>query len=448
VILGDEMGLGKTAQCISVMEHVRTCLLKAPRPFLVIAPLTTLGHWKREMEKWTDMNVVVLDGNAEDRRICQETEFYFSSKGLGKGPAKFDVLLVSFETARRMTDLMGSFEWALCVVDEAHKLKDVNSQTTRSVMDVPYEWLLLLTGTPIQNNVRELFGMMHVLDKETYPSWEEFQDEFCDGGREVDAEQVMRLRDVLKPRMLRRMKEDVETIPAKEEIVVWVELTPEQRNYYRAIYEKQVHVLLEGSKSKNVPQLRNLCMELRKVCNHPFLCDGLEEDFVDKRTKAITAGFEKASLVAMEKGLPPPPVPLPPTQLDLLTSSSGKMTLIAKLLPKLKAQGKKVLIFSQFTIVLDLLEDYMHMKEYEFERLDGSTSQTDRQLGIDRFNTEGQGFVYLLSTRAGGMGITLTAADTAVIYDSDWNPQNDLQGTASRVSQIPPPCLMPLCDVH
>jgi chromodomain-helicase-DNA-binding protein 7 len=112
------------------------------------------------------------------------------------------------------------------------------------------------------------------------------------------------------------------------------------------------------------------------------------------------------------------------------------MTLIAKLLPKLKAQGKKVLIFSQFTIVLDLLEDYMHMKEYEFERLDGSTSQTDRQLGIDRFNTEGQGFVYLLSTRAGGMGITLTAADTAVIYDSDWNPQNDLQGTASRVSQI------------
>ena len=297
------MGLGKTAQCISVMEHVRTCLLKAPRPFLVIAPLTTLGHWKREMEKWTDMNVVVLDGNAEDRRICQETEFYFSSKGLGKGPAKFDVLLVSFETARRMTDLMGSFEWALCVVDEAHKLKDVNSQTTRSVMDVPYEWLLLLTGTPIQNNVRELFGMMHVLDKETYPSWEEFQDEFCDGGREVDAEQVMRLRDVLKPRMLRRMKEDVETIPAKEEIVVWVELTPEQRNYYRAIYEKQVHVLLEGSKSKNVPQLRNLCMELRKVCNHPFLCDGLEEDFVDKRTKAITAGFEKASLVAMEKGL-------------------------------------------------------------------------------------------------------------------------------------------------
>jgi hypothetical protein len=143
VILGDEMGLGKTAQCISVMEHVRTTLLRAPRPFLVIAPLTTLGHWKREMEKWTDMNVVVLDGNAEDRRVCEETEFYFSSKGKGKGPAKFDVLLISFETARRLTDLIASFEWAMCVVDEAHKLKDVNSQTTRCVMDIPYEWLLV-----------------------------------------------------------------------------------------------------------------------------------------------------------------------------------------------------------------------------------------------------------------------------------------------------------------
>jgi len=431
VILGDEMGLGKTAQCISVMEHVRTTLLRAPRPFLVVAPLTTLGHWKREMEKWTNMNVVVLDGNAEDRRVCEETEFYFSSKGRGKGPAKFDVLLVSFETARRLTDTVASFEWALCVVDEAHKLKDVNSQTTQSVMDIPYEWLLLLTGTPIQNNVRELFGMMHVLDPEAYPSWEEFQERFCDGGKEVDATQVMRLRDVLKPRMLRRMKEDVETIPAKEEIVVWVELTPEQRNYYRAIYEKQVHVLLEGAKAKHVPQLRNLCMELRKVCNHPFLCDGLESDYGEKKRKALAASAERAKALAVEKGLAaPPPPPAEPTPLELLVGSSGKMTLVAKLLPKLKSQGKKVLIFSQFTIVLDLLEDYLHEMSYEFERLDGSTSQADRQAGIDRFNRDGSGFVYLLSTRAGGMGITLTAADTAVIYDSDWNPQNDLQAMA------------------
>ncbi|EEH53936.1 SNF2 super family, partial [Micromonas pusilla CCMP1545] len=412
VILGDEMGLGKTAQCIAVMEHVRTKHLAAPRPFLVVAPLTTLGHWKREMEKWTDMNVVTLDGTARDREVCQETEFYFESRG-AKGPAKFDVLLISFETARRLTELIAEFQWALCVVDEAHKLKDVNSMTTQAVMDIGYDWLLLLTGTPIQNNVKELFGMMHVLDPVQYPSWEEFQNEHCGGqDREVDADQVMQLRKVLQPRMLRRMKEDVETIPAKEEIVVWVELTAEQRAYYRMIYEKQVHVLMEGNKSKNVPQLRNLCMELRKVCNHPFLCDG---------------AAAKAAADAAAAGVAPPTPPAPPTSLDLLTGASGKMVLVAKLLAKLKSEGKKVLIFSQFTIVLDILEDYLGMMKYEYERLDGSTSQADRQAGIDRFNQDGQGFVYLLSTRAGGMGITLTAADTAIIYDSDWNPQNDLQ---------------------
>jgi len=192
------------------MEHVRTTQLRAPRPFLVIAPLTTLGHWKREIEKWTDMNVVLMDGNAKDREIVESTEFWFPGKAPGKGPAKFDVLLASFETARRLTELIASFEWAACVCDEAHKLKDVNSLTTKAVMEIGYDWLLLLTGTPIQNNVKELFGIMHVLDPEKYPSWEHFQDTMLDGGgKEVDAEQVMRLREVLKPRMLRRMKEDV-----------------------------------------------------------------------------------------------------------------------------------------------------------------------------------------------------------------------------------------------
>ena len=400
---------------------------RAPRPFLVIAPLTTLGHWTREMEKWTDMNVVVLDGNAEDRRVCEETEFYFSSKGKGKGPAKFDVLLISFETARRLTDLIASFEWAMCVVDEAHKLKDVNSQTTRCVMDIPRVAAVAHWDAHPEQRARVVRDDARV-GPGVDPSWEAFQDALRRrkrSGRPAGDASARRS----ETRMLRRMKEDVETIPAKEEIV-WVELTPEQRNYYRAIYEKQVHVLLEGAKAKHVPQLRNLCMELRKVCNHPFLCDGLEADYGEKKRKALALVAEKAAAAAAEKGLAPPPLPAEPTPLELLTGSSGKMTLIAKLLPKLKSQGKKVLIFSQFTIVLDLLEDYLHEMSYEFERLDGSTSQAERQAGIDRFNADGRGFVYLLSTRAGGMGITLTAADTAVIYDSDWNLQNDLQAMA------------------
>ena len=409
VILGDEMGLGKTAQCISVMEYVRTNLLRRRQPMCVVAPLTTLGHWKREVEKWTDMNVVVFDGSAADREVCAEHEFYVQ----GTRRVKFDVMLVSFENVRKNVEMFERFSWAVCVVDEAHKLKDVNSQTTLSVTSLRYDWLLLLTGTPIQNNIKELYGMLHILDPRQFDSWEDFQDEFCDEAGDVDAEQVLRLRELLKPRMLRRMKEDVEKIPAKEEIVVWVEMTAQQRGYYRALYENQIHVLLEGSKVKSVPQLRNLSMELRKVCNHPFLCNGLEEDYTSKRLAA-----------AEEKG------ETPPTALRLITEGSGKMGLLAKLLAKLKRDGHKVLIFSQFTMVLDLIQDFMTASGYDTERLDGNTSAEDRQAGIDRFNTEGAGFAYLLSTRAGGMGITLTSADTAIIFDSDWNPQNDLQAMA------------------
>ncbi len=409
VILGDEMGLGKTAQCISVMEYARTKLLRRRQPMCVVAPLTTLGHWKREMEKWTDMNVIVYDGSGADRELCAEHEFYVQ----GTRSVKFDVMLVSFENVRRNTELFEQFSWAMVVVDEAHKLKDINSQTTASVTALRYDWLLLLTGTPIQNNIKELFGMLHILDPRQFDSWEDFQDEYCDASGDVDAEQVLRLREVLKLRMLRRMKEDVEKIPAKEEVVVWVELTAQQRAYYRALYENQIHVLLEGQKVKSVPQLRNLSMELRKICNHPFLCDGLEQDYTDKRLAAAAEKGETA-----------------PTPLQLLTEGSGKMGLLSKLLAKLKRDGHKVLIFSQFTTVLDLIQDFMNASGYETERLDGSTSAENRQAGIDRFNTEGQGFVYLLSTRAGGMGITLTSADTAIIFDSDWNPQNDLQAMA------------------
>ena len=409
VILGDEMGLGKTAQCISVIEYVRKNLIRRRQPVCVVAPLTTLGHWKREMEKWTDMNAVVYDGSAADREMCAEHEFFIP----GTRRVKFDVMLVSFENVRRNTELFEQFSWAMCVVDEAHKLKDVNSQTTLSVTALRYDWLLLLTGTPIQNNIKELYGMLHILDPRQFHSWEDFQDEFCDESGDVDAEQVMRLRELLKPRMLRRMKEDVEKIPAKEEVVVWVELTAQQRGYYRALYENQIHVLLEGSKVKSVPQLRNLSMELRKVCNHPFLCDGLEEDYTNKRLAACA-----------EKG------DQPPNALQLLVEGSGKMGLLAKLLAKLKRDGHKVLIFSQFTMVLDLIQDFMNASGHETERLDGNTSAENRQAGIDRFNTPGAGFAYLLSTRAGGMGITLTSADTAIIFDSDWNPQNDLQAMA------------------
>jgi len=187
-----------------------------------------------------------------------------------------------------------------------------------------------------------------------------------------------------------------------------VELTKEQKAYYLAIYENRIAVMLAGNKSNNVPQMRNVAMELRKICNHPFLCKGLEDDFIARR---ISEG--KSTL----------PV-------DLLVQSSGKMVLVDKLLTKLKAGGHKVLIFSQFTMMLDLLEPYLEGRGHMYERLDGSTPPLERQAAIDRFSSDPNDFVFMLSTKAGGVGITLTSADTTIIFDSDWNPQNDLQAMA------------------
>ncbi|KAL0045080.1 hypothetical protein WJX82_007731 [Trebouxia sp. C0006] len=415
-ILGDEMGLGKTAQSISTLEFQRQ-LCDIPGPFLIVAPLTTLGHWQREVETWTSMNVVLYNGSAADREIIRVHEFRYKSSSSYKGKTtraaagrlKFNVLLASYEMVRKDRKVFQDIDWETVIIDEAHRLKNTTSDTRAAVAGMTIQWLLLLTGTPVQNNMRELFGLMNLLDDEKYGDEEEFFEKFGGDKEAISLEQVQALQEELRPILLRRMKEDVENLPEKEEVVVWVQLTHQQRAYYKALYSNQIGALLSGCNAKNLPNLRNLAMELRKVCCHPFLCNGLEEDFAVKRHAGGDAGSE----------------------LDLLVQSSGKMLLLHKLLPKLKAEGHKVLIFSQFKIMMDVLEDSLRLRKYPVERIDGSVSSRDRQAAIDRYSkNEADSFVFLLSTRAGGQGITLTAADTVIIYDSDWNPQNDLQAMA------------------
>jgi superfamily II DNA/RNA helicase len=203
------------------------------------------------------------------------------------------------------------------------------------------------------------------------------------------------------------MKENVEkSIAPKEETIVEVELTTLQKKYYRAIYERNFTFLRKGNKSSNMPSLLNVMMELRKCCNHPYLIKGVEQNETEHLTLREQI-YHK------------------------LIEASGKMVLIDKLLPKLKAGGHKVLIFSQMVRVLDILEDYLVWKGYTHERLDGRIRGNDRQAAIDRFSKpDSDRFVFLLCTRAGGLGINLTAADTVIIFDSDWNPQNDVQAQA------------------
>ena len=302
--------------------------------------------------------------------------------------------------------------WRCCVLDEAHRLKNKNSKITEFLKAYTMEHKVLLTGTPLQNSLDELWALLNFLEPERFDSDREFQAAY---GNMSSAADVEKLQLILKPLMLRRLKEDVEkSIPVKEETIVEVELTTTQKKWYRSILEKNFSWLKQGAKRNNVPQLMNTMMELRKCCIHPWLLNGAEDQILME----VNAGD------SLER------------HMKAMVQSSGKMVLIDKLLTKLKLGGHKVLIFSQMTKCLDLIQEYLRSKSWAFERIDGGVRGEYRQASIDRFSAPGSdSFVFLLCTRAGGVGINLTAADTCIIFDSDWNPQNDLQAQ-SRIHRI------------
>ena len=254
-----------------------------------------------------------------------------------------------------------------------------------------------------------MWALLNFADPNKFDNLEEFIAKF---GDLKNVKQVAKLHDTLKPYLLRRIKEDVEkSLPPKEETIVEVALTSIQKRFYRAIFEKNTAYLYKGLKASNQPSLMNVMMELRKCCNHPYLVRGVEERVVAE----ITAEEKQVEAILMKK----------------LIECSGKLVLLDKLLPRLFSQGHKVLIFSQMVRVLNLLEDFLKFRGYAFERLDGSSRSSDRKEAVERFcKPSANKFIMLLSTKAGGLGLNLTAADTVIIFDSDWNPQNDLQAQA------------------
>lgn len=238
-ILGDEMGLGKTAQSIAVLEHQRQ--FGQGGTFLIVAPLTTLGHWQREIETWTTMDVVVYAGSSSDRAVIQKYDLWVPGPGRKRDrQVKPDVILTSFDTLLRDRTLFQEIYFDSVIIDEAHRLKSTGSATRQAVQGLHVEWLLLLTGTPVQNNMRELYGLLNLLDPVTFDSEESFLEDYGDERVGMSPQQVRALQEVLRPILLRRMKEDVENLPEKEEVIIWTELTKEQRAYYKAIYENQI----------------------------------------------------------------------------------------------------------------------------------------------------------------------------------------------------------------
>uniref|UniRef100_A0A6B2EIQ7 Putative snf2 family dna-dependent atpase n=1 Tax=Phlebotomus kandelakii TaxID=1109342 RepID=A0A6B2EIQ7_9DIPT len=408
-ILADEMGLGKTIQSLTFIHSVYEFGIRGP--FLVIAPLSTIPNWQREFEAWTDMNVIVYHGSVTSKQMIQEYEFYYKNDSgkVNKDFTKFNVLITTFEMI--VTDYadLRVFNWRVCVIDEAHRLKNRNCKLLEGLRQLNLEHRVLLSGTPLQNNVSELFSLLNFLEPSQFASSDEFLKEFGSLKTEVEVE---KLQALLKPMMLRRLKDDVEkSLAPKEETIVEVELTNIQKKYYRGILEQNFSFLTKGTTTANIPNLMNTMMELRKCCIHPYLLNGAEDQiqYEYKNTNGEDADAYYKNLIY----------------------SSGKMVLIDKLLPKLKANGHRVLIFSQMVRCLDILEDYLMYRKYPFERIDGRIRGDLRQAAIDRYcKPDSDRFVFLLCTKAGGLGINLTAADTVIIYDSDWNPQNDLQAQA------------------
>ena len=413
-ILADEMGLGKTAQIVSLLSDL-SINEGIDGPFLVVAPLSTLPHWRNEFEKWSELNTVIYHGDKETRQLIKNTEFnVFDNKTRKLVPnrVQFDVLVTNYESLYNEFNIFEKIEWRYVIFDEAHKLKNPSGQLYQKVERLAFEHCTMLTGTPIQNNLEELWGLLHLLHPERFDNLEEFSAKY---GEVSNSEQVKEIQAIIKPLMLRRKKSDVEkSIAPKEETIVDIELTRVQKKFYRAFLSENANTLLSQITGGALNSLQNLMMQLRKVCNHPYLIKGAEESVLKEKRE------DPASKDKTEEQL----------ELESMIMASGKLVFIDKLLPKLKEGHHKVLIFSQMVRVLAIIERFLIAKNYKYERLDGSVGENERSASIDRFNNDPEEFVFLLSTKAGGVGINLTAADTVIIYDSDWNPQNDIQAEA------------------
>jgi SNF2 family DNA or RNA helicase len=421
----------QTIQSAAFLQELQTQPAAQIRgPFLIVAPLSLVTQWQSELKAWApDLNVILYHGSADAREFLVQQEFYFTDQFMSKAVAvklkklhvtKFHVLITTYEVALKDMAVLSKIIWKTLIVDEAHRLKNHKARLFEELASVPRDHCVLLTGTPIANATEELWSLLHFANPRTFDDRDDFVEKF---GEMKDANQVNKLHALLKPYLLRRVKEDVEkSLPRKEETILEVSLTPIQKTFYKAIYERNTSFLFKGAKPNNAPSLMNVMMELRKCCNHPFLIKGAEERILNDAAAKV-AGKNDGSNIDYSALFR-----------EQLIKSSGKMVLIEKLLQKLFDGGHKVLIFSQMVRVLDLLEELLKIKKYKYERLDGTTSASSRLHAVERFKKKSlQRFVMLLSTRAGGLGLNLTQADQIIIFDSDWNPQNDLQAMARYV---------------
>ncbi|KAM0680389.1 putative DNA helicase ino80 [Glugoides intestinalis] len=510
-ILADDMGLGKTIQSIALLCHLSE-FERVSGPFLIITPSSTLHNWSTEFSRFVpSFKVLNYWGSVQER------------KDMRKNLKKYNVVVTSYQIAVSDELIIAKIKWQYMILDEAQAIKSINSQRWRILLGFKSRSRLLLTGTPVQNNMQELWSLLHFIMPALFDSLSEFSEWFSkdiENKSKVEEEQIAKLHTILKPFMLRRTKNDIkDELGTKEIINIMCEMSSRQRILYDEILSSKL-------------DYDNILMQLKKVCNHPDLFEKLEPisalcistagengyvgnrsyfkkfisptalnssickkrnllDFCGSLTNKegilsfnietnlpavptaakhaakvfnslITSDIDKESIlqdilrkrIQIESGLKrfrfvhekvmsrqittniDQAFVLSENMADRLTvvpplntfiSDSGKLSRIDLLLKDLKSEGHRVLIYFQMTRMMDLFEEYLVKREYNYLRLDGSSKINQRKELVEQWQSCEDVFIFILSTRAGGVGINLTAADTVIFYDNDWNPTVDQQ---------------------
>ncbi len=409
IVLADEMGLGKTIQVIALLSYL---VQNKPKcwPFLVVVPNSTCPNWRREIKAWApDLRVVTYHGGKVPQSVAYHHELFPN----GSSDMRAHVVVMSYDSAQD-EETQGKFKsvrWAGLVVDEGQRLKNSGNLLYKALLKMKIDFRLLLTGTPLQNNKLELFNLVQFIDSsrnaaglnETYTV--------------ITKENLPTLHNLIRPYFLRRTKGDVlqAILPPMAQIIVPVTMTVVQEKLCKSIIAKNpdlIRSIFAKGKMKVTERssLNNILMQLRKCLCHPFMY-----------SQAIEEGTGDAETIHRN-----------------FIAASSKLLLLEIMLPKLQERGHRVLIFSQFLHQLDIMEDFLTGLGMEFARLDGGMSSLERQRKIDAFNApDSLLFAFLLSTRAGGVGINLATADTVIILDPDFNPHQDIQALsrAHRIGQ-------------
>lgn len=516
-ILADEMGLGKTIQVIALLCWLMET--KVAGPYLIIAPLSTIPNWTAEFARFAPtLPVYVLHGTLEERkRVAKQ----LNTKKSVHGFKTYPIIITTYEVSVRDASLLRGFNWRYIVVDEGQRIKNANSQLARMLRTFNSVHRLLLTGTPLQNDLNELWALLNFLqpdifnDLDVFQSWFNVKEMQGEAGaqkiikQESEKNVVSMLREILKPFMLRRIKEEIALdLPGKKELIVYAPITELQRDLYTAVLNYDSNVLSmkvpesetifvpDGTRPKRACTMRNKFsdnyfdpFELKKMDDNddkagPSYPTSSNYDYKVKEEprdeKKLTTGQENC-LSTWKKYAdvndrnrdyfirsnfggnryplyrkivnhpylvhwPKAPNGYLEINEDLL-KTSGKLLVLDAMLKKLHAQGHKVLIFSTLVMLLDLLEEYLTLRPWKYVALSGRTSIEERKVNIESFNNDPDVFIFLVSTRAGGVGLNLAGADTIILYDSDWNPQVDIQAMARchRIGQTRPVVVYKLC---